>query len=164
MKHKVTIEGNALRFAAAHFATFGEDCEPLHGHNYAARVEVEGGLTADAMVVDFVQLRAIAGALCQELDHRFLLPLENPRLRVAASGAVYEIRFRDRLYVMPRGDVLPLPIDNSTAERLAQYLCQRLAQELRQRGLANVSFITVAVEEAPGQAGWCTLPLEAERS
>ena len=160
MKRKVTVERNTLRFAAAHFTTFGGDCEPLHGHNYDVFVEVEGDLTADAWVLDFVQLKAIVAGLCQELDHRFLLPLANPHLAIAEADTHYEIRFADRRYVMPKGDACPLPIDNSTAERLAEYLCSRLAQALRDRSVANVSSITVAVEEAPGQAGWCTVPVD----
>jgi uncharacterized membrane protein YcaP (DUF421 family) len=62
---------------------------------------------------------------------------------------------------MPKSDVCPLPIDNSTVERLAEYLASRLARTLRDRGAANVSAVTVAVEEAPGQAGWCTTQLDA---
>ncbi len=46
MPYKVTVERNTLRFAAAHFATFEDSCEPLHGHNYDVIVEVEGELTS----------------------------------------------------------------------------------------------------------------------
>lgn len=159
MKRKITVRRNTLRFSAAHFTTFGGDCEPLHGHNYDVFVELEGDLTADAWVFDFVQLKAMVAALCQELDHRFLLALENPHLAIVETDAAYEVRFADRCYVMPKGDVCPLPIDNSTAERLAEYLASRLAQALRAQGIGNLSAVTVAVEEAPGQAGWCTLPL-----
>ena len=38
MPYKVTVERNTLRFAAAHFATFENTCEPLHGHNYSVEV------------------------------------------------------------------------------------------------------------------------------
>lgn len=159
MKRKVTVERNTLRFAAAHFTTFGGECEPLHGHNYDVLVEVVGDLTADAWVMDFVELKRIAGGICQELDHRFLLALSNPHLDVLEKGDHYEIRFGDRRYVMPRSDVCPLPIDNSTAERLAEWFAGRLAEEFRVRGAVNLEAITVGVEEAPGQAGWCTLTL-----
>ena len=157
MKHKITVERNLLRFSAAHFTTFGGECEPLHGHNYDVRAEIEGALTADAWVLDFVELKRIMARLCQELDHRFLLPLDNPHLTIKESDSHYEISFTNRCYVMPKVDVCPLSIDNSTAERLAQWLCQRLVSELRDRGSANVGSVTIAVEEAPGQAGWCTL-------
>src|SRR3990172_2009271 len=47
MTHRITIERNTLSFSAAHFTTFRRDCHPLHGHNYAVFVELEGDLTSD---------------------------------------------------------------------------------------------------------------------
>lgn len=159
MTHRISLERNTLRFSAAHFTTAGGECEPLHGHNYDVFLELEGDLSADSWVFDFVALKQIAAALCRELDHRFLLPLDNPALQIAEADAEYEVRFPDRRYVIPKADVAALPIDNSTAERLAQWLANRLAQELQGRGASNLHRITVGVEEAPGQAGWHTLPL-----
>ena len=159
MTHRITVERNTLRFVAAHFATFGGQCESLHGHNYDVFLELEGDLTADSWVFDFVEIKRIAAALCQELDHRFLLPIHNPNLQIEERDTEYEIRFGDRRYVIPRADVAPLPIDNATAERLAQWLAERLAQELRAHGASNLRSIRVGVEEAPGQAAWYTLPL-----
>ena len=66
--------------------------------------------------------------------------------------AEFEIKFGDRRYVIPRADVAQLPIDNSTAERLAEYIAGRIASSLRQRGARNVTSIAVSVEEAPGQS------------
>ena len=92
--------------------------------------------------------------ICGELDHKFLLPLENPALEIAASDAEFEVRFGDRRYVIPRSDVAELPIENSTAERLAEYIAGQIASSLRQRGASNVTSISVGVEETPGQSGW----------
>jgi 6-pyruvoyltetrahydropterin/6-carboxytetrahydropterin synthase len=64
----------------------------------------------------------------------------------------YRIAFGTRRYVIPEQDVVALPIDNSTAERLAEWLAGRLAAELRSRGAQNVSEVSVTVEEAPGQS------------
>jgi 6-pyruvoyltetrahydropterin/6-carboxytetrahydropterin synthase len=155
--YKVVVEHNTLRFAAAHFATFGGDAEPLHGHNYDVIVEVEGQLTAESWVLDFGEVKTLTRALCRELDHRFLLPRDNSALSVSDLGEALEIVFGDRRYVMPKSDVCELPIDNSTAERLAEWFCQRLAAALSSR--SHLTAITVGVEEMPGQAGWCTLAL-----
>jgi len=157
--YKVVVQRNTLRFAAAHFATFGGDAERLHGHNYDVTVEVEGQLTADSWVLDFGGLKALTAALCRELDHRFLLPRDNPALSIADLGDGWQIVFGDRRYVMPKSDVCDLPMDNSTAERLAEWFCQRLAAALAP--LSHLTSISVGVEEMPGQAGWCTLPLDA---
>lgn len=154
MAFKIVLERNTLRFAAAHFTTFGGECEPLHGHNYALTVEIAGDLTPDSWVLDFTETKALVRGLCRDLDHKFLLPLDNPSLTVSESGTEYEIRFGERRYVVPRSDVAPLPIDNSTAERLAEYLAGRLVDELRKGDMSNVMSITVGVEEAPGQSGW----------
>jgi 6-pyruvoyltetrahydropterin/6-carboxytetrahydropterin synthase len=157
---RINVYGPQLRFAAAHFTTVGGECEPLHGHNYAVGVEVEGELTGDSWVFDFVELRRLVGALCQELDHAFLLPTENEQLAVEHEEGCYRIGFGERRYVIPETDVRALAIDNSTAERLAEWLAGRLAGELRSRGAANLSSLTVTVEEAPGQSASFTLPLD----
>ncbi len=157
---RINVYGPELRFAAAHFTTFGGGCEPLHGHNYGVGVEVEGDLTGESWVFDFVELRRLVGGVCRELDHAFLLPAENRQLAVKRGGGHYEVSLGDRRYVIPESDVRPLPIDNSTAERLAEWLAGRLAGELRSRGAANLSSLTVTVEEAPGQSASFTLPLD----
>ena len=162
---RINVYGPELRFAAAHFTTFGGECgdprsEPLHGHNYAVAVELEGDLSGDSWVFDFVGLRRLVAALCQELDHAFLLPTENHHIAVERGEGHYHVAFADRRYVIPETDVRPLPIDNSTAERLAEWLAGRLAGQLRSRGAANLSSLTVTVEEAPGQSASFTLPLD----
>jgi 6-pyruvoyltetrahydropterin/6-carboxytetrahydropterin synthase len=58
---------------------------------------------------------------------------------------------------MPVADVAPLPIDNSTAERLAGWFAGRVTTELAGRGITNIHRVSVGIEEAPGQAGWCTI-------
>lgn len=158
MRRKVTVDHNALRFYAAHFATFCGDCEPLHGHNYALTVEVEGELTEDAWVFDFSVLKKTTKRLADEMDHHFILQLHSPLLQVSEHPTEYEVRFQDKRYVFPRADVFPFPYDNSTAERIAEWFVGRLRQEL-QPGSGNLTAITVGVEEAPGQTGWCSVTL-----
>ncbi|TMB94131.1 MAG: 6-pyruvoyl tetrahydropterin synthase family protein [Chloroflexi bacterium] len=157
MSHLVTLRGSGLSFAAAHFATFGGDCEPLHGHNYRLTVEIAGGLTDDSWVIDFREAKTLVRSICRELDHKFLLQENSRFLRVSLVADEYEITFGSRRYVMPKGDVAALPIDNSTAERLAEWLAARIAAALSAAGAANLSSVRVGVEEAPGQAGWSTL-------
>ncbi|HXG36348.1 MAG TPA: 6-pyruvoyl tetrahydropterin synthase family protein [Dehalococcoidia bacterium] len=160
--YRVTVERNTLRFSAAHFTTFGEECEPLHGHNYDVFVEVNGDLTEDSWVVDFVELKRLVTEICRQLDHKFLLPLESRRLEVQQNGSNYEIRFKDRRYVIPSQDVAALPVDNSTAERLAEWIARTLALRLQENGKShNLRELTVSVEEAPGQAGWFMLQLHS---
>ena len=159
---RINVSGPQLRFAAAHFTTFSGKCEPLHGHNYAVDVQLEGELTPDSWLFDFVALRRLVAGLCRELDHAFLLPTQNRNLAVAHSDGHYTITFNDRRYVIPEAEVRALSIDNSTAERLSEWLAGRLADELRARGATNLSSLTVTVEEAPGQSASYTLTLNPD--
>lgn len=156
MEYRVHVERNKLKFAAAHFATFGGECEPLHGHNYAVSIEVTGTLTDDSWVADFGLLKSLGKALCDELDHKFLLQRDSRVLTIDEGMSNWKIRFAERGWVFPKADVLALPIDNTTAERLAEWFVGRLLADLRARGAANLTSITIGVEEAPGQAGWAT--------
>jgi 6-pyruvoyltetrahydropterin/6-carboxytetrahydropterin synthase len=156
MEYRVRVERNRLKFAAAHFATFEGQCEPLHGHNYAVTIEVTGRLTEDAWVVDFSTLKSLGRELCDELDHKFLLQRESGVLEIDEGMSNWKVRAGDRGFVFPKADVRPLPIDNTTAERLAAWFISRLQDALNARGAANLTSITVGVEEAPGQAGWAT--------
>ena len=158
---RVSVERNRLRFAAAHMATFLGDCEPLHGHNYDILIDIEGGLTDDSWVWDFGDLKRTTKAIADELDHKFLLQRESRVLGITEHADSWEITYGARRYVFPREDVAVLPIDNSTAERLAEWIAGRLAVELGARGAATLRRLTVGVEEMPGQAGWYTVDLDA---
>src|ERR1700704_6845009 len=84
----VSVTKDYLVFASAHFITFaGHRCEGLHGHNYRARVTLEGALDEETwFVFDFVTLKHMMKRLCDEIDHKVLLPLENPKVQVAEEG------------------------------------------------------------------------------
>jgi 6-pyruvoyltetrahydropterin/6-carboxytetrahydropterin synthase len=155
----VSVERNRLRFAAAHMATFHGECEPLHGHNYDVIVEIEGTLTKDAWVWDFGALKRTTKTIIDELDHKFLLQAESRVLQIEREGDVWHIHFADRHYHFPAGDVVALPIDNTTAERIAEWVAGRLIAALRSSGGDNLGRLRVGIEEMPGQVGWYTVDL-----
>jgi 6-pyruvoyl tetrahydropterin synthase/QueD family protein len=155
----IRLERNALRFAAAHFVTFGGRCESLHGHNYDIFVEVRGALSDDSWVADFGEVKRAVREIIQPLDHKFLLAAANPHCVAARSGDSWEVRFGERRYVFPACDVAELDIDNTTAERLAEWLATRLAERLTKEGGSNIMSIKIGVEEMPGQTGWFELEL-----
>jgi 6-pyruvoyltetrahydropterin/6-carboxytetrahydropterin synthase len=158
MSHRIKVESDDLRFSAGHFATFGGDCEPLHGHNYRVSVEVGGGLTPDSWVIDFGDVKRAGASICRELDHKFLLQGESRVLRIEESKGAFTVSFGNRRYVMPEEDVVCLPIDNTTAERLAEWFAGRISTVLTEAG-GELESVTVGVEEAPGQSGWYTTRL-----
>src|SRR5438094_9839388 len=130
---KVAITKEDLVFAAAHFITFaGHRCERLHGHNYRASVVVEGGLETDSwFVVDFSAIKKLMRSLTAELDHRVLLPRDNPQLAISEENGSVRVAFAGQpSYVFPAGDCMILPIPNTTVEMLGQYLARRVRAEL----------------------------------
>ena len=155
VSRKVKVEGGNLKFSSAHFVTFGGKCERLHGHNYGVLVEVEGELNEDKLVFDFTVLKRLTREICRTLNHRFLLPLRNPHLQLIESADAWEIHFQTKRYVFPRADVVELPIDNSTAERLAEYICGELHRMLAaEYDISNLDTLLVGVEEAPTQMAY----------
>lgn len=154
---KVSVERNRLRFAAAHMATFHGDCEPLHGHNYDVIVELEGDLTEESWVWDFGALKQAARALAEQLDHKFLLQRESKLLEIQEGTDSWKVRFGDRGYVLPKRDVIALPMDNTTTERLAEWFAAGILRYLDENGGGNVRKVTIGVEEMPGQTGWYTV-------
>lgn len=153
VSRSVTVQGVRLRFAASHMATLGDDLEPLHGHNYIARCRVDGALTEDRWVIDFSVLKRAVREACEELDHRFLLQRESGLLDITEDGAGWTVGFGDRAYRFPASDVVALPIENSTAELLAEWVAGRVLASLAAGEHGNLTRIEVEIEEMPGQSG-----------
>jgi 6-pyruvoyltetrahydropterin/6-carboxytetrahydropterin synthase len=152
---KVSVSKDYLVFSSAHFITFrGHQCETLHGHNYRVGVMVEGSLDDETLfVVDFSILKRIVRTLVDEIDHKVLLPLKNPKLAFRDEGKSRHVSyFGEPTYRFPIVDCAMLPIENTTAEMLAQHFAQRVRDELVGQGIRNLSAIEMEVEESFGQA------------
>jgi 6-pyruvoyltetrahydropterin/6-carboxytetrahydropterin synthase len=115
---------------------------------------LEGNLTEDRYVFDFVELKKIIREICDRLDHHFLLPIQAQHLDIKEDDEEWEIRFENRRYVFPADDVLVLPVDSITAERLAEYICGQLIASVKEQERLSLTAITVGVEEAPGQTAF----------
>lgn len=153
-KYLVRVEKERLVFCAAHFITYGDDvCEPLHGHNYRVAAEVEGPLEQNSYVVDFLLLRDALQALTAELDHRMLLPLDHPTIRVTPQegprGAEVLVEHGLRRWIFPAADCVLLPVANTTAELLARHLALRLSEHLP----IVPARLRLEVDECDGQWG-----------
>lgn len=152
---RVSVSKDYLVFAAAHFITFkGHHCETLHGHNYRVGLAVEGPLDDEVcFVLDFSVLKQIARRLVDAVDHKVLLPVRNPKLGLTESDGRVSVSVNGTpRYVFPRSDCALLPIANTTAELLAEYLGSQMREELATRGLDQLAVLELEVEESPGQA------------
>jgi 6-pyruvoyltetrahydropterin/6-carboxytetrahydropterin synthase len=152
---RVQVSKDYLVFASAHFITFrGHQCETLHGHNYRVGVAVEGSLDDEAFfVLDFSVLKQIARRFVDEIDHKVLLPTQNPKLAYHDDGERVRVDyFGEPTYVFPKRDCALLPIRNSTAEMLAEYLGTRVRDELGRIGHTHLTGLEIEVEENYGQS------------
>ncbi len=159
--YRVRVTKDHLVFSAAHFITFnGNICERLHGHNWRTAVEVAGDLDENHYVFDFIALRDALQKIVLELDHRMLLPTKHPRIRVSSAATEVEVRFEERRWVFPREDCILLPIENTTAERIAWWIGERLRSDLGDR-LHGLTELRIEVEENFGQWAMCTISLKS---
>ena len=157
---RVTVERNRLRFAAAHMATFGGGCEPLHGHNYDVLIEIEGELTEDSWVWDFGGVKRAARTICERAGPPLPVAAKQqaPRHRRAARCLDGHLR-RPKLHLPQGRTCYSLPIENTTAECISEWFAGRLLAALREQGATHLKRFSVGIEEMPGQTGWYTLEM-----
>jgi 6-pyruvoyltetrahydropterin/6-carboxytetrahydropterin synthase len=157
-KFHIRVTKDYLVFSAAHFITFnGDICERLHGHNYRVAAEVAGPLDENHYVVDFIAVRDALQKIVAELDHYMLLPTQHPQIQVLADEKAVEVTFEDRRWVFPRADCVLLPVPNTTAEKMAEYIGRRLLDDLQARLGSRPDDVCVEVDECNGQIGVCRL-------
>lgn len=156
--YSIRLAKEDFKFSVAHFTIFGpENAEPLHGHNYRLALEVEGEAVDDlGLLADCARLKRAARAACVALDDRLLLPEASPHLAIGRSGGekagkgggTVAVRFAEREYRFPAGEVLLLPVANVTMELLARWAWERIARVARGGAVQN---LMVEIEETPGQ-------------
>jgi 6-pyruvoyltetrahydropterin/6-carboxytetrahydropterin synthase len=146
-------------FCAGHFITLSDElCEPVHGHNWLVGVDVEGQPDRHGMVVDFIALRDALTAIATRLDHKMLLPTQNPLLTVATGTgphghAEITVTFRNRRrWIFPADECVLLPAANTTAEWIARWIGGELARSLAAAGHAPPATLRVEVDECLGQS------------
>lgn len=150
--HKIRLVKQKLNFSAAHFITLENECEALHGHNYYTLVEITGAPDENFYLIDFGVLKKEMRTLCNSLDHKVLMAVENPHLIMGPNGKQFDVAYREKKYSFPAEDVAALPIPNTTVEMLSQYLCVKLKDVLAHKGyLDKIRSIEVGVEETAGQ-------------
>jgi len=152
----ISVDSGAMHFNAAHFITFDNSCENLHGHNFHVRVNVQGDNEADDLVVDFVLMTRLAVSICEELNDKVLLPANSDVVRIEQRDQLVHISSYDKQFMLPKHNCCLLPVRNTTAEMLAWYIGGRLLESLQQKGAsAGISELEIAVEEADRQWGQC---------
>jgi 6-pyruvoyltetrahydropterin/6-carboxytetrahydropterin synthase len=153
---RIQVDKDYFNFASAHFLIFSNgQREPLHGHNYQVSVTVEGELDRAGVVLDFITFKPIVKQVCDELDHRTLIQSKSALLQIETAGREVRMTYRNQRMILPRKDVLLVPIENTSTELLAEYAANLIRRRTqRQYPGARLRFIEVGVEESRGQRGF----------
>ncbi|HTJ43526.1 MAG TPA: 6-carboxytetrahydropterin synthase [Kofleriaceae bacterium] len=162
-RHRIFVAREQYKLSCAHMTVFPDGTkERLHGHNYQVGVAIEVADVSLAAMVPFGDIKQALGELCALYKERTLLAEKNPHFEVI-SDTKDEIEFRlcGARYVLPRADVLLLPIDNIAVEPLAQHVAELLVARLAKvLEAAHILGLEATIAESPGQGASCHLDLE----
>lgn len=155
----IRIYKEYFNFACAHFLIFDDSRrEELHGHNYQVQMSLEGELAeTQGVFIDFLHIKPIVKTICDSIDHRTILPQNNPYLSVEKTTqgirATYSGCEGHAEWLFPERDTMILPIINTSSERLAEYLCGETLKQLKVKYPdALIQKMMFSVEESRGQA------------
>jgi len=153
MARRLEIDGwsSGIRFSACHLIPGHEKCGRLHGHSYAVHIRIIGRPNDDNIIADFGEVKKVLREVCDELDHKMLVPTKNPRLKITKKGDNIIIVHGKKNYSFPQEDVLELDIPSATAEGLARYILDRISPRLKR---PNIKEIEVGLDEGVGQGAW----------
>jgi 6-pyruvoyltetrahydropterin/6-carboxytetrahydropterin synthase len=152
--YRIHLRKDSLKFSAAHMSVFPDGSkEALHGHNYFTEVWIDFKEASLQKMLPFSVLKSKIQKICQLWDEKVLLPENCPFLEIK-SDTQEEIEFLlcKKRYILPKAEVVLLPVDNVTTESLSQLFCEKFKTELGSLvELHSILGIQVRVEEAPGQ-------------
>ena len=152
--YRIHVNRDRYKFSCAHMTVFPDGSkERLHGHNYYVALTIELDSIKFESMIDFGPVKEALALLCEGWKERTLLATRNPYFEVICDNDT-EIEFLlcKQRYVLPRTDVLLLPIDNLAVEPLSELACDRLLKAMHQHLKPGiVRAIEVTIEENPGQ-------------
>ena len=152
----IEVTKDYFNFASAHFLIFSNgQREPLHGHNYQVSVVMEGELDSAGVVLDFISFKPLVKRICDGLDHRTLIQTASPVIALRQRPYEIEIRYKQQKIILPRQDVILLPLVNTSTELLAEYVAGEIRRKVRRNfPRSKILYLEVGVEEARGQRGF----------
>lgn len=153
---RIEVAKDYFNFASAHFLIFSNgQREPLHGHNYQVSVVMEGELDAAGVLLDFISFKPLVKRICDDLDHRTLIQSASPMVDLRQRPHEIELRYKQQKIILPRQDVLLLPLVNTSTELLAEYVAGQIRRKVRRSfPKSQIRYLEVGVEEARGQRGF----------
>ncbi len=107
-------------------------CSRIHGHNWRIEVEIEGKKNEETnMLIDFTIIKNVINIL----DHKMILPSmkKHPEITISSDSQHIRLLTGKGMYMFPMGDCVFVPVDNITAENIAEYLTRKIYLEVENR-------------------------------
>jgi len=135
-------------FDSSHFLAlpYESKCLRIHGHTYNVDVEIWGELNENGMIFDFNRL----GNIIKLLDHKILISEDWVTSR--KDGYVV-VEKNGKQLKLPEDEVVILNKPNVTAEYIAEWFAERIAEKAGE----NVRMIKVRIWEDPRSYAEITL-------
>lgn len=162
---RILINGipSSLRFSSAHVIPGHESCGFIHGHSYFVDIVIEGKRAGDYdFVVDFKDVKSYTKAICDELDHKLLIPVYNKLIDFKDfdkdNDSIFDLKKKltvhfkidGKGYSIPSSDCVFLPLPYTSAEELSKFFAETLAKKLSEN-YDNLDYISACVNEGIGQ-------------
>lgn len=142
----------SFKFSAGHFTIFSATSrERLHGHNFAVACALTGEVQSDGLIADYRRYKRHLKQLCDAWDEVLLLPAASPYLAIEVGDTEVTLRFAGKRMILPREDVLLLPVRNITLEELSWLLLQALVTDEDALRTDHLVEIVMRVSSGPGQ-------------
>ena len=143
----ISVGGDGkFAFSAAHAGLHDGEFEPLHGHSFTVTLRLHGEPDEAGMVCDYTDAKNALAAVIAPLKRRTLMPAKLPDGRCEQDGDQVVIACGAKRYSLPAGDVVLLPVSNTTTEQIAAWLLTELTPALTAPGLRLAELI---LAEAP---------------
>ena len=141
------LEVSGCSFSYAHILGFYDGkCCNLHGHEGIVNVVVYGRMNGE-FVIDFGVLKQIVRDVVGELDHKFLLGMNDCKFYEEGRGMIRIFYGDGRELYLRRKEVVVVG-KYSTAECIVEYILDRIVEKIRENGFRNV--VKVGVEFSEG--------------
>ena len=134
---KVEVKG--LKFSSAHFVVGHPKCERLHGHDYYVDIVVEGQLDEKGMLIDFGIVKQVIKPILDMLDHKIIIPKSSTKLDIHNDNDDWVVIVLDMVtypkkLFLTKDEVCLLPIKNSTAELIGEWMYGVMREEFLKLG------------------------------
>ncbi len=142
----------AFKFSAGHFTIFSATRrERLHGHNFSVGCAVTGEVSSDGLIADYRLYKQRIQAMCDRWNEVLLLPGRSTHLELRVDDDDVVARFAGRRMILPREDVIILPVANITLEELSWLMLDGLVADAQALAEHRIVAIEMRVGSGPGQ-------------